>query len=127
MFRNCCARSRARAFQRLRLIKEQKKLPDRNKLVKYSILSKSSSSRIQTGTSHRQGQGQVSIAQNMSWLLSFLPGNCICICIWLRDSLFVIVFGTADFSSGIEKRNKNKNNTFCVHDQEDYIRGKNKR
>ena len=126
MFRNCSARSRARAFQRLRLIKGQKKLPDRSKLVKYSILSKSSSSsRIQTGTSHRQGQGQVSIAQNMSQLLSLLPWNCICICIWLRDSLLVIVFGTADFSSGIEKRNKNS--TFCVHDQEDYIRGKNKR
>ena len=31
VFRNCSARSRARAFQRLRLIKEGKKLPDRNK------------------------------------------------------------------------------------------------
>ena len=28
---NCSARSGARAFQRLRLIKEEKKLPDRNK------------------------------------------------------------------------------------------------
>ena len=31
MFRNCSVRSGARAFQRLRLIKEEKKLPDRNK------------------------------------------------------------------------------------------------
>ena len=38
VFRNCSARSRARAFQRLRLIKEQKKLPDRSRLVKYSII-----------------------------------------------------------------------------------------